>query len=201
MSKSLKKSLPFAESMLASLEPLIQILDDNPLRIPSSSIGAESLDTGHEKASAKDIGLRIMLDGWLRPIHQQLHGKTPELTNQGYAHTTFKTSEQRLEEELGRFARRGKDDRYEIDMDAACVDGRVMRAQSYYAINDARLAMLNEFYDSLRQVYVTVTGEQWKWVDLQTQSSNAQINASQKARSVDLKAFAERRLIKQATAS
>jgi len=155
MGKFTKKNhLPFADAIFTIIEPIIKALDENP----NYNAGVSG-DTGHDRPSQRDVGLRILLDSWIRPLHNQLHGNITSSDNRKILNVT----ERMMESETQVAAHRDRFAGREEDM---LIDPSTFRINHWYEVNENRYNAYREMYDSLRLTYKQVTGEDWKYVEI-----------------------------------
>lgn len=135
----------YLAAALAAIEPLINALD--------MDVGEGDQDTGHERPSQRDVGIRIVLGGFCQSLHNQLFGeyttstgsKIPNVYQRfmdSEEHTGSKEFQQRLE-----------------DGNLSQAD---MKALDWYAKNEARFNWLTEMHNVYCELYENVTGEKWK---------------------------------------
>ncbi len=179
-----KSQSPLFAALLLSLEPLMQALDTNPFRFTS-----RENDTGIERNSTNDQGIRITLDVMLRWCHTQLYG-TRTSTN-GVKINNVKEMLDRSQHQLFSLI----EDKHKGDREGANADPEVERAVHWLAVNEARFNFLHDIYDAFSSMHKHITGRDWKYEEFQRQEPKL---VSDKAKT---SALLDKYLTKQAPAA
>jgi hypothetical protein len=147
-------------ALTASFAPLVKELDD--LFGPANA----AQDNGQALPSQKDMGIRITLDSILRQVHRQLYGDMTARTGNKIdnAQERFQKSERQLANILAK---------YEGDVENAFADPEFDRAHGWLRINEARYNTLLQLHTAFGAVYLSITGEAWKFVDLNSDATTS----------------------------
>ena len=140
-----------AHAILSSFEPLIHALDGQVDDTGVIQVLPDAADTGHERPSQRDNGMRFLIGGICQSIWRQNHGVITDKKG-----NVYDNSKQRLaRSEKDRAAIAEKLINNELDTDD-------LKAIHWFKVNEARYHAQEDLLLAFSQVYNIIFGEPWK---------------------------------------
>lgn len=159
----------YLTSALTALEPLLNALD--------MDVGEGDQDTGHERPSQKDVGIRIVLGGICQVLHNQLYGDYTTSTGSKVPNVFRRFMDS--EEHVG-------SKEFQERVENGTMSTADMKAVDWYAKNEARFNWLCEMDNVYKEIYQRATGETWKPYERKT--TTTEVSDKRKAILANIKA-------------
>lgn len=138
-------------SLMMTFEPLVKALD---FTLDDYGVGQEqhdAADTGHDRPSMRDNGLRFLIGSQCQAIWRQAHGVIRSKDGK----TTYNNAAQMLA--------RSKTTKSIIEQKASeAIEVEDLEALRWYRINEERLVLLDTLLDAYKTVYREIFHEDWK---------------------------------------
>lgn len=150
--KANTSTLPALEQALLSIvDPLIKTLDFDIDDTGNHQPPMEARDTGTDRPSQRDMGLRVLIGQICQTLHTQTYGaiNTRNGNKLPNAKEHLDASEQRLADMRNR-------------IEDGTLSSQDLTAIHWFKVNEARFEMLNDLLGAFTFIHHTVTGEKWK---------------------------------------
>jgi hypothetical protein len=156
-------------ALVTAIEPLVNALD--------MDVGEGDQDTGHERPSQKDVGIRIVIGGICQVLHNQLFGDYTTSTGSKVPniYRRFMDSEEHVGSK-----------EFQERVENGTMSTADMKALDWYAKNEARFNWLTELDNVFKQQYQDVTGETWK--PYERKAATSEVSDKRKAILANIKA-------------
>lgn len=153
-----------------SQDNLVITLDLRPLVNALDSGTTFNMDTGQDRKSQKDAGLRVLLGLLTQTVYTQTYGKIPgDIPN----------AKDRCDDSLHRINKlydKWRQEDGNPDFDAIVTDPGYLRTLEWQAVNEARLNVQHDYYSQLRHAYKEITGVEWEPREMRTQTTTTSTN-------------------------
>ncbi|SHH47377.1 hypothetical protein [Bradyrhizobium erythrophlei] len=140
----------------AIIDPVVSLLDQD-YNAADGAIHA----FGHAQPSTEDAGLRIAVDSLIRQIYRQLAGTINSRSGTKFDNLTerFHKAQEWMLVHC---------DKYQNDSQGLSDDPRTYELEARLTLAEARYTAYCTIVNELSNVYLSLTGKQWKYVEMDT---------------------------------
>ena len=162
-------------AMTNILDPLVKMLDYN--------VGKGEADAGMQTPSMRDIGLRIILGNFIQTLHNQTYGSVQSSNGTSYdnAQTRMEKSEKQVADIITNRRNEHKEEEAFVLSDLNLTP-KELSALHWFDVNESRLAAYDQMLTAFKDVYVGLTGEDWKPYERKDNSADKAVAAAAERR-------------------